>query len=64
MQVINNVYPDEQQRQALAEPGPEGPIYMIDLLEFKPKADALYADGVSALLVAAHRLRFITTLAW
>ena len=43
MQVSNSVYPNEAQLQGFAEPGPEGPIYMVNLLKFKEKAE--YPDG-------------------
>jgi uncharacterized protein (DUF1330 family) len=43
MQVTNSVRPNEAQLQGFAEPGPEGPIYMVNLLKFKEKAE--YADG-------------------
>ena len=43
MQVENRVLPDEQQIQGFLEPGADGPIYMVNLLKFKPKAE--YADG-------------------
>ena len=44
MQVTNEVMPSdpEQIKQMMAE-GPEGPIYMVNLLKFKDKAE--YADG-------------------
>lgn len=44
MQVINEVAPsDPQQIAGMQEKGPEGPIFMINLLKFKDKAE--YADG-------------------
>ena len=43
MQVENAVYPNEQQMAAFGEPGPDGPIYMVNLLKFKAKAE--YEDG-------------------
>ncbi|MDE2691131.1 MAG: DUF1330 domain-containing protein [Acidobacteriota bacterium] len=40
----NDVYPqDSEQIAAMQEPGPEGPIYMVNLLKFKEKAE--YSDG-------------------
>ena len=66
MQVSNSVYPNEAQLQGFAEPGPEGPIYMVNLLKFKEKAEypdgreshltgeqayAIYGEAVSQLLV-------------
>ena len=44
MQVVNEVVPsDPKQIEGMMEKGPEGPIYMINLLKFKDKAE--YADG-------------------
>jgi len=43
MQFENRVYPDESQLAGFAEPGPDGPIYMVNLLKFKECAE--YADG-------------------
>lgn len=44
MQVINEVFPsDPAQLQKLIEPGPQGPIYMVNLLKFKDRAE--YEDG-------------------
>jgi len=65
MQVTNSVYPTEEQIQGFNDPGPEGPIYMVNLLKFKKRAEypdgrdtdltgeqayALYAEGVAKLL--------------
>lgn len=44
MEVINEVTPSDPARiREMAEQGPEGPIFMINLLKFKDKAE--YADG-------------------
>lgn len=43
MKVENSLAPTEQQLKGFFEPGPEGPIYMLNLLKFKDKAE--YADG-------------------
>lgn len=43
MKVSNSLYPNEEQIQGFLEPGPEGPICMVNLLKFKPRAE--YADG-------------------
>lgn len=43
MEVKNNVFPNEVQIKGFAEPGPDGPIYMVNLLKFKQKAE--YPDG-------------------
>ena len=65
MHVKNSVYPNEEQIKGFAEPGPDGPVYMVNLLKFKPKAEypdgrksdltgeqayAIYGDAVSELL--------------
>ncbi len=40
----NEVYPgDPRQLAAMREPGPEGPVYMVNLLKFKQRAE--YSDG-------------------
>ncbi len=44
MEVINEVVPtDPKQMEEALKPGPVGPIFMINLLKFKDKAE--YADG-------------------
>ncbi len=43
MKVSNSLYPNEEQIKGFLEPGPEGPICMVNLLKFKPLAE--YADG-------------------
>ena len=43
MEVVNKVAPTEEQMKGFLEPGREGPIYMLNLLKFKEKAE--YADG-------------------
>jgi len=43
MQVENRVYPNDEQMAGFLKPGGEGPIYMVNLLRFKEKAD--YRDG-------------------
>jgi len=65
MQVINQLYPNAQQLEGFSEPGPEGPIYMVNLLKFRTRAEypdgresdlsgeeayALYGEGVTRLL--------------
>jgi uncharacterized protein (DUF1330 family) len=65
MQVTNSVYPNEEQIQGFREQGPDGPIYMVNLLKFKERAEypdgrasdltgeqayAIYAEGVAELL--------------
>jgi len=43
MIVENKTTPNAEQLQGFSEPGPQGPIYMLNLLKFKEKAE--YADG-------------------
>lgn len=43
MEVKNSITADEDQMAGFAEPGPDGPIYMVNLLKFKDRAE--YADG-------------------
>lgn len=47
MQVTNEVFPaDPAQVQELMQPGPDGPIFMVNLLKFKERA--AYEDGRAA----------------
>jgi uncharacterized protein (DUF1330 family) len=43
VKVENRVTPTEEQMKGFLEPGHDGPIYMVNLLKFKEKAE--YADG-------------------
>jgi len=44
MEVVNQLYPTEPgQIEKMMEPGPQGPIVMVNLLKFKARAD--YPDG-------------------
>jgi len=44
MEVVNEVMPTSQERiAAMMEPGPDGPIHMVNLLTFKERAE--YEDG-------------------
>ena len=43
MEVINRVVPNEEQIKGFMAPGHDGPIYMLNLLKFKEKAE--YEDG-------------------
>ena len=44
MQVQNEVFPSDPERlKAMMEKGPDGPIFMVNLLKFKDKAE--YHDG-------------------
>ena len=52
MEVINRVVPSEEQIKGFLEPGREGPIYMLNLLKFKEKAE--YADGRETDLTGAE----------
>ena len=52
MQVVNDVYPSEAaQIEALREKGPDGPVFMVNLLKFKDKAE--YEDGRATMLACA-----------
>ena len=51
MRVENKVKPNEAQIKGFFEPGSEGPIYMLNLLKFKEKAE--YQDGQSSQLTGA-----------
>ena len=43
MKYSNSVYPNGEQIKGFLEPGPEGPICLVNLLKFKPLAE--YEDG-------------------
>jgi uncharacterized protein (DUF1330 family) len=43
MQIENRVYPDAEQLAAMQQPGPDGPVVMVNLLKFRPRAQ--YRDG-------------------
>jgi uncharacterized protein (DUF1330 family) len=43
MEVNNKVTPSEEQIKGFFEPGADGPIYMLNLLKFRDKAE--YEDG-------------------
>ncbi|MFN7056843.1 DUF1330 domain-containing protein [Hyphomonas sp.] len=44
MNVVNEMLPASPERvKAMLEPGPEGPIFMVNLLKFKDRAE--YEDG-------------------
>ena len=56
MQVHNDVYPaDPAQLQSLMEKGPSGPIFMVNLLKFKDKAE--YEDGRETSLTGREAAR-------
>jgi hypothetical protein len=49
MQVFNDVYPSNaEQIEALREKGPDGPVFMVNLLKFKDRAE--YEDGRATTL--------------
>lgn len=52
MEVQNSVLPNEEQIKGFFEPGPSGPIYMVNLLKFKDKAK--YEDGRETQLSGAE----------
>lgn len=52
MEVKNSVIPSEKQIKGFFEPGAAGPIYMVNLLKFKEKAE--YADGRETQLTGAE----------
>lgn len=52
MNVENKVTPNQEQIEGFFEPGPEGPIYMLNLLKFKE--NAVYEDGVESELSGAE----------
>jgi uncharacterized protein (DUF1330 family) len=47
VEVRNELYPaTDEQRAAMTDPGPDGPIVMVNLLKFRERA--AYADGADA----------------
>jgi uncharacterized protein (DUF1330 family) len=49
MNVVNEVLPTSAERiQEMLQPGPPGPIFMVNLLKFKARAE--YADGTPTTL--------------
>lgn len=65
MEVTNSIVPNAEQMAGFAEPGPDGPIYMVNLLKYRGQAEypdgrdttltgreayALYGEAVSQLL--------------
>ena len=43
MEYKNSIVPNKEQLEGFQEPGPDGPIYLVNLLKFKEKAQ--YEDG-------------------
>ena len=52
MDVVNKVLPSQKQIEGFMEPGHDGPIYMLNLLKFKEKAE--YSDGRNTDLTGAE----------
>ncbi|MEC7970211.1 MAG: DUF1330 domain-containing protein, partial [Pseudomonadota bacterium] len=52
MEVINKVVPNAEQMKGFLESGNDKPIYMLNLLKFKDKAE--YADGRASELSGAE----------
>ena len=52
MEVVNKVVPNREQIEGFMAPGQEGPIYMLNLLKFKEKAE--YPDGRDTDLTGAE----------
>ena len=52
MEVKNSVRPNDDQIAGFFEPGPDGPIYMVNLLKFKDRAE--YEDGRDTELTGAQ----------
>ena len=52
MEVTNQTHPSDQQMQSLIAPGHDKPIYMVNLLKFKDKAE--YLDGRETDLTGAQ----------
>ena len=54
MEVKNNVVPNEQQIAGFFEPGPDGSIYMVNLLKFKERSTKTGARQISAVNRPMH----------
>ena len=52
MEVKNSVRPNDEQIAGFFEPGPDGPIYMVNLLKFKDQAE--YEDRRDTELTGAQ----------
>ena len=55
MEVKNSVVPTEEQMKGFMEPGPEGPIYMLNLLKFQQRFSANSLAG----RVSRNKLRVL-----
>ena len=58
MEVSNCLYPSKEQIEGFLEPGPEGPICMVNLLKFKPMAE--YEDGRETALTGSEAYAIYT----
>ena len=52
MEVVNKVFPNREQIEGFMAPGQDGPLYMLNLLTFKEKAE--YPDGRDTDLTGAE----------
>ena len=52
MEVVNKVFPNREQIEGFLAPGQDSPIYMLNLLKFKEKAE--YSDGRDTGLTGAE----------
>jgi uncharacterized protein (DUF1330 family) len=52
MEVVNKVFPNREQIEGFMAPGQDGPIYMLNLLTFREKAE--YPDGRDTDLTGAE----------
>ena len=52
MEVVNKVFPNREQIEGFMAPGQDGPIYTLNLLKFKEKAE--YPDGRDTDLTGAE----------
>jgi uncharacterized protein (DUF1330 family) len=59
MEVTNKLIPNEEQLKGFLEPAVEGPIYMVNLLEFREKAE--YEDGRETGLSGIEAYRIYAT---
>lgn len=60
MEVVNEVMPTDAERiTEMMQPGPDGPIYMVNLLRFKERAE--YDDGRNTELTGREAYRIYGT---
>ena len=55
MKVINKLMPDNRQEKLLTQPGPDRPVFMINLVKFKDKA--IYEDNRESNLTGQEAYR-------